>query len=301
MIEIKDRNDVLVIAKSLEKIDNRLVIIFREAGLNILKHTKKGFFYFYEYNDKYKLVFDDISDGFDIKKAFIKGFSNTKTLGIGLNVIVSLADEIEIIPKIDGTRFIFIVYKKEKKEFCLFEKRFDNIEAFLKTSPYLTITTSGDCGVFEKVDNKYLFALWDIEGHGNKRVYLASKELKKLILMFRHYPIEDSLDIINYLFSSRASMIIGEMKDEILLFQFGNVNFITKTKRSLSALSIFGMDDIVKKRYNLPLQNITLFSDGVNLHKSIIYSYEELENVLRNKNNDDASIMVIKAKNGSDI
>ena len=42
--EIKNRTDIVQISAFLKNIDNRLVIIFREAGLNILKHTKKGVF-----------------------------------------------------------------------------------------------------------------------------------------------------------------------------------------------------------------------------------------------------------------
>jgi anti-sigma regulatory factor (Ser/Thr protein kinase) len=297
--EIKNRTDIVQISAFLKNIDNRLVIIFREAGLNILKHTKKGVFSFIDLKNRYQLVFDDISNGLNIKKAFIKGFSKTKTLGIGLNVLLNISDEVEIIPKTNGTKFIFTIYKEEKKEFCLFNKNYENISAFMKTSPFLTISTSGDCGIFEKIKDKYLFALWDIEGHGNKEVYEASKELKKLILTFKYYPLSESLEIINYLFSKRASMIIGEITDNIKLFQFGNVNFITENQKSNSAMGIFGMKILGIKEYNLSLQDITLFSDGINLYNNKIYSYEELEKILKNKNNDDASLMVIKVKNGN--
>jgi anti-sigma regulatory factor (Ser/Thr protein kinase) len=302
--KIKTENDIIRIANFLNSIDKRALLIFKEASLNILKHTKEGKFICRNLTDRYQLIFDDISNGLNIEKAFIKGYSATNTLGIGLNVLLNVSDEVEIVPKENGTTFIFSIYKKEKKEYCLFHKQFENIEAFLKTSPYLTITTSGDCGIFEKVGDRYLFALWDIEGHGNREVYNYSKELKKYILAFKHYRVAQFLKIINYLFINKrgASMIIGEIeKSEITLFQFGNVNFISGSLKSSSAFSIFGTPTINPKRYQIPLQDIILFSDGVELFNNKIEKYDDLEKVLKNKNEDDASIMVIKVKNGTAI
>jgi len=294
--KINSEQDVALIS-SLFSFDKKLVLIIKEAGLNIIKHTKGGEFTFYSLKDKYRLIFDDISDGFDINKAFIKGFSSSKTLGIGLNLLLNIVDFMEIIPKKDGTIFIFDVYKKEKKEYCLFHKDFNNFKAFLKTDPFLSITTCGDCGIFEKVGKKFLFALWDIEGHGSKNVYLASKKLKKIILAFKHFDIKESIDIINYLFydSKRASLIIGEIKDKIFLYQFGNVKFLYNNSISQSAMGIFGMKILDKKEYILEIDDIALFSDGIRLNK-IPSSYEELREILKDKELDDASILSIKVK-----
>ena len=294
--KINSKEDVASIS-SLFSFDNKVTLVIREAGLNIVKHTKGGEFLFYSLEDKYRLVFSDISDGFDIKKAFVKGFSSSKTLGIGLNLLINIVDYMEIIPKKNGTIFIFEMYKKEKKEYCLFSKKFKHCEVFLKTNPFLSITTSGDCGIFEKVGKKFLFALWDIEGHGSQEVYSASKKLKKLILTFKHFDLKDSIDVINYLFcfSKRASLIIGEIKQDIFLYQFGNVKFLQNGFISPSTKGIFGMTILEKKEYNLPIDNIALFSDGIKLN-TIPFSYEELSNLLKNKELDDASILSIKVK-----
>jgi len=294
--KIKTKEDISSIS-SLFSFDKKLALIIREAGLNIVKHTQGGKFVFYSLKDKYKLIFIDKSYGFDIKKAFIKGFSSTKTLGIGLNLLVNIVDYFEIIPKKDGTTFIFEIYKIEKKEYCLFNKKFNNMEAFLKTDPYLSITTSGDCGIFEKVGKKNIFALWDIEGHGSKEVYKNSLKLKKLILGFKYFELKDSIDVINYLFcgTKRASLIIGEIKKDIFLYQFGNIKFLQKGFISPSVKGIFGMSILEKKEYNLELDTIALFSDGIKLTK-IPSSYDELSQIIKNKELDDASILVIKVK-----
>ena len=294
--KINFKKDIALIS-DLYSFDKKLVLIIREAGLNIVKHTKGGEFTFYSLEDKYRLIFDDISDGFDIKTSFKKGFSSSKTLGIGLNLLINIVDFMEIIPKKDGTIFIFDVYKKEKKEYCLFCKEFNNFKAFLKTDPFLSITTCGDCGIFENTGKKFLFALWDIEGHGSQEVYLASKKLKKLILAFKHFDIKESINIINYLFcdSRRASLIIGEIKDKIFLYQFGNVNFLYNNSISQSAMGIFGMKILKKKEYILEIDDIALFSDGIRLNK-IPYSYEGLSQTLKNKELDDASILSIKVR-----
>jgi len=293
---INSKDDIASIS-SLFSFNNKLILIIREAGLNIVKHTKGGKFIFYSLEDKYRLIFDDISNAFDIKKAFIKGFSSSKTLGIGLNLLINIVDNMEIIPKKNGTTFIFEVYKKQKKEYCLFHKKFKKLEAFLKTNPFLSITTSGDCGVFEKINKKYLFALWDIEGHGSKEVYLASKKLKKFILAFKHFDLKESIDVINYLFygSKKASMIIGEIKENIFLYQFGNVKFLHNNFISQSTKGIFGMSILEKKEYILDINDIAIFSDGIKID-TIPSSYEELSQMLKNKDLDDASILSIKVK-----
>jgi len=294
--KITKKEDISLIS-SLFSFDKRLVLIIREAGLNIVKHTKGGKFIFYSLKDKYKLIFSDKSYGFNIKKAFIKGFSSSNTLGIGLNLLVNIVDYFEIIPKKDGTTFVFELYKTTKKDYCLFHKKFNQIEAFLKTNPYLSITTSGDCGLFEKVGKKYIFSLWDIEGHGSEDVYKNSIKLKKLILGFRYFKLKECIDVINYLFigSKRASVIIGEITNKIFLYQFGNVKFLQNNFVSSSSKGIFGMGILEKTEYNLNLESIALFSDGIRLLK-IPSSYEELSKMLQNKELDDASVLVIKVK-----
>jgi len=288
--------------------DRKFLIIFKELGLNIIKHTNGGYFKLYEEENFFKFIFDDKnSKQFDIKKAFIKGYSTSKTLGIGLNVVLNLVDEIEIIPKNDGTKIVVTIYKKEIKEKCLFYKK-NSFEVAIKVSPFTTISENGDCGIFSELKEKTIFALWDIEGHGSKEVYKSSITLKKYINCFKYFNLEDMLETINYLiFSSnesikRTSLVIGEIKDKLIIYQFGNVNFIVDEFKSTSQSGVLGIITLFKKRYEFEnFKNIALFSDGIkkenleiDFNKNAYFLADEILKKYEN-DNDDSSIMIIKA------
>jgi len=287
--------------------DKKFLVIFKELGLNIIKHTNGGYFKFYEEETFFKFVFDDKnSKRLDIKKAFIKGYSTSKTLGIGLNVVLNLSDEIEIIPKSDGTKIVVIIYKTKKTEKCLFYKK-NRFEVALKVSPFTTISENGDCGLFSELKEKIIFALWDIEGHGSKEVYNSSITLKKYINCFKHFELEEMLETINYLIYSsnetikRASMVIGEIKENLVIYQFGNVNFIVDDFKSSSQSGVLGMRSLFKKRYEFnSFKNIAIFSDGISKEAlKIDFSkdaYILADEILKKyKKYDDSSIMIIKA------
>jgi len=288
---VKKRGDIDVILNFLKKFDNKkILLIAKEAGLNILKHTNGGEFRFKELEDRFELVFEDFSNSINLK-AFKRGYSSTNTLGIGLVLLLNISDEVEIIPKREGKIFRFVVYKIEKKEYCVFSKKFDDIKAFLKVYPFLTITTSGDCGIFEKVDGGYYFALWDIAGHGNKEVYNYSKMLKKYILAFRYFELEEIIDIISHLFKKRAALVIGRIYDKIMFYHFGNIRYIYKNKIHLLENGYLG-ENTKGEKIELLRDDINFFTDGIFVNK-VITTYKELSRVIRERDNDDAAILVI--------
>ena len=287
--------------------DKKFLVIFKELGLNIIKHTNGGYFKFYEEENFFKFVFDDKNNKkLDIKKAFIKGYSSSKTLGIGLNVVLNLADEIDIIPKNEGTKIVVTIYKTKKIEKCLFYKK-NRFEVALKVSPFTTISQNGDCGLFSELKEKIIFALWDIEGHGSQEVYNSSVTLKKYINCFKYFDLEEMLETINYLIYSsnesikRASMVIGEIKDNLIIYQFGNVNFIVDDFKSTSQSGVLGIKVLFKKRYEFnKFKNIAIFSDGIDKETlKIDFSkdaYLLADEILKKyKKEDDSSIMIIKA------
>ena len=288
--KLKTKQDLDEVLHFLIPFEKRILLVAKEAGLNILKHAKRGEVRIYKIKNGLKLVFEDFSNSLDIKRAFLKGYSTSKTLGIGLNLILNVVDEMEIIPKKDGKIFNFIFYFEEKIEYCVFKKEFE-IKAFLKVSPFLSITTNGDCGIFEKVNNRYFFSLWDIAGHGSKEVYKASKELKKILLAFRYFPLDDIIEIANYLMQKEAAAVIGEIDKKIRFFHCGNIRFFRGSYFSYESDFLGGGQNF--KEFEFDLRNITFFTDGVDVYKEIL-SFEELSNVLRDKKNDDAGILAIR-------
>ena len=100
--KLKTKQDLDELLHFLIAFEKRILLVAKEAGLNILKHAKRGEVRIYQIKNGLKLVFEDFSNSLDIKKAFLKGYSTSKTLGIGLNLILNVVDEMEIIPKKDG-------------------------------------------------------------------------------------------------------------------------------------------------------------------------------------------------------
>ncbi|MEO1923959.1 MAG: hypothetical protein ABGX25_05550 [Nautiliaceae bacterium] len=296
--EISSYEDVYDILHFLIPFGKKFVLVAKEAGLNIIKHASKGVFKFFKLKNGYKLVFEDFFNNLDIKKAFLIGYSTSKTLGIGLNLIINLVDCFEIIPKQKGKIFIFYLFDKEKVQYCVFSKEFDDIKAFLKVSPYISITTNGDCGIFEKVGKKYFFAFWDIVGHGHEEVYHSSKKLKKLLFGFRFFELKDILEVVRYLYKGKdAALVLGEIKESILFFHFGNIRYFYKGK-SFYKESPFFKSSLKDTRISLPRDDIIFFSDGIDIVRNI-NSFEELSKILKNKKEDDAGILLIKEIKGN--
>lgn len=293
--EILSYEDVYEVLHFLMPFGEKFVLLAKEAGLNIIKHCGRGVFRFFKLKDGYRLVFEDFNKRFDIKKAFLKGYSTSKTLGIGLNLMIKLCDEFEIIPKKNGKVFVFYFYEKERVQYCVFNKEYEDIKAFLKVSPYISVTTNGDCGIFEKVKEGYFFAFWDIAGHGCADVYVSSKKLKKLLLGFRFFGLEDILEIVKYLYEGKdAALVIGEIKKNITFFHFGNIRYFYGGK-SVYKESPFFKESLKNTKIELSKDDIVFFSDGIDINKSID-SYEKLSKVLKTKKEDDAGALVIKIK-----
>jgi len=288
--ELKKREDLCEVVQFLMPFEKRVLLVAKEAGFNVLKHAGRGEVRIYNIKNGLKLVFEDFTNTLDIKKAFLKGYSTSKTLGIGLNLILNIVDEMEIIPKRDGKIFNFVFYFKEKIEYCVFKKEFD-IKAFLKVSPYISITTNGDCGIFEKVNDRYFFSLWDIAGHGSEEVYKASKELRKILLAFKYFPLEDIVEVTNYLMQKEAAAVIGEIKEKIRFFHCGNIRFFKGSYFSYESDFLGGGRAFREFCFNK--ENITFFSDGIDINKEIL-SFEELSEIIKHKKEDDAGILAIR-------
>ncbi|WP_456470462.1 hypothetical protein [Caminibacter sp.] len=296
--EISSYEDVYDILHFLTPFGKKFILVAKEAGLNIIKHASKGVFKFFKLTNGYKLVFEDFFNKIDIKKAFLRGYSTSKTLGIGLNLIINLVDSFEIIPKKEGKKFIFYFFDNEKVQYCIFSKEFEDIRAFLKVSPYLSVTTNGDCGIFEKVGEKYFFAFWDIVGHGNEDVYYSSKKLRKLLFGFRFFYLEDVLEVVRYLYNGKdAALVLGEIKENISFFHFGNIRYFYKEK-SFYKESPFFKSSLKDRKITLPRDDIMFFSDGIDINRNI-NSFEELSKILKKKKEDDAGVLIIKEIKGS--
>jgi serine/threonine-protein kinase RsbT len=330
---IYNRNDVLIASNELSlhiatyKFDQKatleILTATREAMFNVVKYATKGLVSVKKVESNkvvgVEIIVDDTGVGIvDIEKVFSVGYSSSGTMGVGLSVIINSMDEVIIVPKDDGVKFIMRKYEKSIKKFCSFYHQFRDINIAMKSIPCTTYEKSGDCGIALQMSDSVFFAHWDVEGHNSDKVYQTSLVIYKYMLALHHYDIQTVLKILNsVIFSivnlSRASIVVGRYDKntkEINMSRVGNINYIvvknSKQTKSLSAHGVLGAQSISPQSVALlseAYDDIIFYSDGVSSLKLLnvcqknhcSQTYEAVDVMLKSSSieRDDSSIMIL--------
>lgn len=308
-----------------------IAILISELGTNVLKHGGgKGKIVISQIeNDQLKKAIEvwccDTGDGIpNLENALKDGFSNKKTLGIGLGTITRFSDEIEINPSSQSLFRQDYFSEKNGYKHCLRTVKWvpskNNIHF---NNSLLTGAVSrchpgehlnGDAYLIVNVDNNIsVAAVIDGLGHG-KEANLASEKAKEQIILKSDLPLDSLMKHVHNSIRGTRGAVVGIARINTLInkLQFsgiGNIESFIITgegkKTLLSFGGIMGHNMRTPRVFDfdfLPGNSLCMYSDGITTRwrqEDIDWANSPQKNsefIINNYSrlNDDATILIIR-------
>lgn len=308
-----------------------IAIIITEMVTNVIKHGGgKGQFMMCRINNNHntsgiELWCCDFGKGIeDMPQAIQDGYTDKKSLGLGMGSIRRLSDEMETNPEPDQNFYTQTKVKEHKFGYCIRSRKWiqdkkwvmknKNIQIGAITKPKPGETFNGDAYIFTNINPKQsIGAVIDGLGHG-KQAHLASSLAREQILKKTELSLDILLKNIHESIKGTRGITIGLIKtdtekNKLHFTGIGNIegNIISNnTKKNL--LSFGGIVGHTMRNprvfeFDFNIGDIVyLYSDGITSR----WGYEDIDwkenpqqtaEYIFNKYarlNDDATILIIR-------
>ncbi len=308
-----------------------IAIIITEMVTNVIKHGGgKGHFMICEISNTHnksgmEIWCCDFGKGIaDIPEAFLDGYTEKKSLGVGLGAIRRLSDELDANPENDGDFPPNLRVKENKYGYCIRSRKWKpgrkwtaknkHIQTGAVSRPKPGETLNGDTYVFLNIDaNRSVGAVIDGLGHG-KEAHIASSLAREQILKKPELAPDALLISIHESIKGTRGITIGLVKidteiNKLFFTGIGNIegNLISGSnkKNLLSFGGIVGHSIRTPRVFDFDFNKgdiVYMYSDGITSR----WGYEEIdlnENPQKNaefifnkyaRQNDDATILIIR-------
>jgi len=307
-----------------------IAILISELGTNVLKHGGgKGKMVICQLEDEDKkqaieIWCCDSGNGIpDYERALADGFSDKKTLGIGLGTINRFSDKIEINPE-SAEAFKNTYFSGYEFKHCLRSVKWVPSKKWVGLNPNLLTgavsrcypgeVLNGDSYLVSQIDgNNTIAAVIDGLGHG-KEANMASEKAKEQILLKADLPLDSLMKHVhNSIRGTRGATVgISKINTETKKLSFcgiGNIETFLMTKDGKKTLLSFG--GIMGHNMRTPRvfefdfeqgDTLCMYSDGITTRwRQEDVNWDDLpqknaEHIINNYSrlNDDATILIIR-------